>query len=264
MTLRALQVVYLVGYKNYMNPQTSSTASQTNPALVAAITKSLAYTENGGAPNLSDPSAGKSGEMASIFQFEPGTWKNYSQQVFGNDTTPMNNDTETAVVMNKVQNWLQQGLTPQQIFSSWNAGPGEPNAYTGKFSDGSSSTGTNKYGVKYSVPQYVDTAMKYLSEFGPQLSSQLAMSQSTPTSPQVAGAPQTPNANPPMSAPSAPPVATSQPTPPQAPPQTPSTSPAPFTPPPQTNPGLLASANTPATGMPTLSPIQTKKKKKQT
>ena len=62
--------------------------------------------------------------------------------------------------------WLEKGYTPKQIASIWNAGPGEPNAYTGKFSDGSPSRGVNKkYGVKFDVPSYADKVDKYVSEF---------------------------------------------------------------------------------------------------
>lgn len=130
------------------------------------ITKAIGYTENGGKPDIKSPSAGKTGEMASIFQYEPETFKGYAKQVTGNSDTPLTPDNEVKITQAKVQQWLNQGMTPQQIFSSWNAGPGEPNAYTGKFSDGQSSVGVNsKYGVKYDVPRYVDKAMSYFNEF---------------------------------------------------------------------------------------------------
>ena len=126
--------------------------------LANAITKAIAYTENGGAPDISDPSAGKTGEAKSIFQFTPATWKKDSLQVFGNPNTPISPDNETYVVQQKVSNWIKQGYNSKQIASMWNAGEGEPNAYTGKFSDGSSSTGVNKqYGVKFDVSKYADS-----------------------------------------------------------------------------------------------------------
>lgn len=137
------------------------------------ITKALGYTENGGRPNLDSPSAGKTGELASVFQFEPGIWKNYSHEVFGKDV-PMNPDTETMVVGSKVKQWYDEdtknGFTPDEaakrIASRWNAGAGEPDAYTGKFNDGSPSQGVNKkYGVAYSVPEYVGKFTKFLDEF---------------------------------------------------------------------------------------------------
>jgi len=133
--------------------------------LAKTIVKALGYTENGGKPNISHLKKGKSGEMKSIFQYTPATWKNYSQQVSGHTNVPMTPETETAVTYQKVKKWLDQGYKPEQIFSMWNAGVGESDAYTGKFSDGSPSQGKNKYGVNYDVPSYVESAMKHLNEF---------------------------------------------------------------------------------------------------
>jgi len=139
--------------------------SKSNLTLSQAITKAIGYTENGGKPDLQDPSSGKSGEMKSIFQFTPETWANDSKQVFGKDNVPLNNDTESYVTNEMVSKWLAKGYTPSQIFSMWNAGIGEPDAYTGKFSNGESSSGTNKEGVAYNVQDYVKKANKYLNEF---------------------------------------------------------------------------------------------------
>lgn len=130
-----------------------------------ALAKAIGYTENGGKPNLKKPSKGKTGEMASIYQFTPDTWKNYSTQIFGK-VVPMNADSETQVVLNKVNKWLETGYKPEQILSMWNAGTGEPDAYGGKFSNGQPSIGVNaKYGVKFDVPTYVKKGMKYFGEF---------------------------------------------------------------------------------------------------
>lgn len=144
-----------------------------NPALSLALTKAMAYNENGGAPNLKDLSAGQSGELKSIFQYEPGTWKAVAGKYLGNPDAPLTPDDETIATTARVSDWLDRGYSPEQILSMQNAGPGEPDAYTGKFSDGSSSSGTNKYGVKYNVSGYVDKGMKYLSEFEPDLASKV-------------------------------------------------------------------------------------------
>ena len=50
--------------------------------LANAIVKAIAYQENGGKPNIDNPSKGKSGEMKSIFQFEPATWKQDSSRLW--------------------------------------------------------------------------------------------------------------------------------------------------------------------------------------
>lgn len=167
--------------------------------LAALTTKALGYTENGGKPDIKNPKSGKTGETASIFQFEPGTWKAYSKQVLGDDA-PMTADNETHVVLQKVNNWLEQdikdGYSPEEsakrAASRWNAGVGEPDAYTGKFSDGSASSGVNKkYGVKYDVKGYVDKFQKYLDEFSggektqPEVKqNQVAVAPVTPVSPE--------------------------------------------------------------------------------
>lgn len=138
------------------------------------ITKALAYTENGGKPDTNNLKSGKTGETKSMFQFEPATWKAYSQQVLGK-VVPITPENESLVAYGKVNKWYKQleaeghsvEEIPKMIASMWNAGPGEPNAYTGKFSNGSSSKGTNaKYGVKYDVPSYVSKFDKYLNSFG--------------------------------------------------------------------------------------------------
>lgn len=133
--------------------------------LANAVTKALAYTENGGKPNISNPSAGKTGEMKSIFQYTPDTWKSVSKQYFGKEV-PLTADNETYATQQRVKSWLQQGKTVSQIASMHNAGEGEPDAYSGKFSTGKSSVGTNaKYGVGYDVPDYAKKVLAYSKEF---------------------------------------------------------------------------------------------------
>lgn len=170
-------------------------------SLTENITKALGYTENGGKPDINHSKAGKTGEMKSIFQFEPKTWDHYSQQVFGKKV-PLTADNETYVAHQKVSDWVKEDQAkgvpadqiPLRVASRWNAGPGEPDAYTGKFSDGSPSKGVNKqYGVSFSVPDYAEKFKKYFDEFSGQ-PSEVAMNEPTqpvqaPTAP--APAPQT-------------------------------------------------------------------------
>lgn len=134
-----------------------------NLQIAADVTKALGLTENGGKVDVNNAKSGESGEMKSIFQYEPGTWQAVSKQIFGKEM-PMTSDNETYATLHRVLNWLNKGYTPDQIASMQNAGAGEPDAYNGKFSDGSSSKGTNKYGVKYDVPGYVDKFKTYLDQ----------------------------------------------------------------------------------------------------
>jgi hypothetical protein len=177
-------------------------------ALTYAITKALAYQENGGSLPAT-PTAGKTGEMKSIFQFEPGTWEKDAGEILGDSNAPLTPDNETKVVTSEVSNWIDEGYNVKQIASMWNAGRGEPNAYTGTFSDGSPSVGVNtKYGVKFDVPTYANNVANYakqfyIQDFAPQVSGQ-SVSQ-TPESP-VATVQPTPSTNSGMLNPSVPSV----------------------------------------------------------
>ncbi len=126
--------------------------------LANAITKGLAYQENGGKLDLNNTSSGKSGEMKSIFQFTPDTWKMYSKEVYGHDV-PLNNDTETYAVKQKVRKWIDEGKNTSQIASMWNAGESKPDAYKQNWK------GINKYGVSYDTPKYASGVLKYAKQF---------------------------------------------------------------------------------------------------
>src|SRR5665213_1914171 len=95
---------------------------QEKDAAVKAITKAIGYAENGGAPNINNPSAGKTGEMKSIFQFEPATWKAYAKEYLGDANAPLTPDNETTVTMKKVSDLLDKGMNAKQIASIWNSG----------------------------------------------------------------------------------------------------------------------------------------------
>lgn len=129
-----------------------------------ALTKALGYAENGGKPDPNHTRAGKTGELKSIFQFEPATWKAYAKEYLGNENAPVTPDNETAVVLREVSKELKSGKSVKQIASHWNSG--DYDAYTGKFSDGSPSIGINKkYGVKFNVPAYANTVESYVQQF---------------------------------------------------------------------------------------------------
>lgn len=135
---------------------------------IASIVKALAYTENGGKPNLAKPSAGKTGEMKSVFQFTPDTWKIYAKQITGQDNIPLTTENEAAVTYAKVANWYKQlkseGVSdeeiPLKIASMWNAGEHRPDAYKQNFK------GVNKkYGVAYDTPAYAKKVASYAKQF---------------------------------------------------------------------------------------------------
>jgi len=168
-----------------LTPQERETA-------IKAITKAIGYAENGGAPDINNPSAGKTGELKSIFQFEPATWKAYAKEYLGDANAPITPDNETTVTMKRVGDLLDKGFTAKQIASEWNSGAKD--AYTGKFSDGSPSVGVNKqYGVKFNVPAYANTVNNYAKQFYEQMQS----TESQPQSP-IASAASTPTTQSPV------------------------------------------------------------------
>lgn len=121
----------------------SSSAQQ----IAAAIAK---IETNGGL----DIRAGASGELASKYQYLPETWNRYSQEynkaINGvNEPIAFSNAVEDAVTVWKVQQWLDKGYTGEQIAAMWNGGDGAAN-------DWQTRVGVNKYGVAYSVPNYVN------------------------------------------------------------------------------------------------------------
>lgn len=117
---------------------------------VVALAKAIRQTESGGNFNAK----GKSGEVGA-YQFTEPTWQKLKakynlQSDFGN----LSQEDQNKAAYNQIQEWKNKGFNVGQVASSWNAGEGEPDAYTGKFSNGKPSVGVNKYGVKYDVPAY--------------------------------------------------------------------------------------------------------------
>lgn len=127
---------------------------------IASRVKALAYTENNGKPDIKNPKAGKTGEMKSIFQFTPDTWKLYAKQTSGDENLPMTAENEAQVVYHKIGDWMNQGYSDEQIASMWNAGEQRPDAYKQNFK------GINKkYGIAYDTPAYAEKFTKYVKEF---------------------------------------------------------------------------------------------------
>jgi len=104
---------------------------------------------------------GKSGEYGA-YQYTEPTWQKYATEAGVTsslrDATP---EDQNKVTYTKLKQWKDQGYNPGQIASMWNAGEGEPDAYTGKFSNGQPSVGKNKYGVEFNVPQYAESVASY-------------------------------------------------------------------------------------------------------
>lgn len=152
-----------------IQPQGTSIASnqgqQPLDPQAVSLAKAIRQTESGG----SFSAQGKSGEYGA-YQFTEPTWDNLSKKYGVNanlhEATP---EQQNEVAYKQIKEWKDAGNNVGQIASMWNAGAGEPNAYQGKFSDGSPATGKNKYGAQYNVPEYaksVATAYQTLKKGG--------------------------------------------------------------------------------------------------
>jgi len=134
------------GNGGYTNDVSGASAEQ--------VANAIKQIESGG--NYS--ARGASGEYGA-YQFMPGTWQSWSrelQQATGEvpSATPENQDN---VAKFKIQQWLNQGLTPQQIAAKWNSG--SEVGWEDK-------VGTNSMGVKYDVPAYVKKFTNALGKTG--------------------------------------------------------------------------------------------------
>lgn len=121
-----------------MNPDELNTNAQ-------ILTNAIRSQEGG--DNYSAP--GDGGNSWGAYQFGKGAWEKAAslagiKSPWGKASpTEQNQAADT-----QIKQWLSEGKTPPQVASMWNAGPGEPNAYTGTFQrDGSPSTVPGKFDV---------------------------------------------------------------------------------------------------------------------
>lgn len=92
------------------------------------------------------PVKGASGELASRYQFMPGTWKAAAKEILGDENAELSLENENKVAYTRIKKWKDQGMSPAQIAAMWNSGTP---TWEGK-------VGVNKAGVKYDVPGYVN------------------------------------------------------------------------------------------------------------
>ena len=123
-------------------------------ATAKSIANAIKQVESGGNYNAK----GASGENGA-YQFMPATWESwsreYAREALGVDTPlSMSKSNQDFVAEFKIQQWLDQGLTPQQIAAKWNSG--SEVGWENK-------VGVNSKGVKYDVPGYVSKVIGALS-----------------------------------------------------------------------------------------------------
>lgn len=143
------------GYKIGADGQIQVDTSSASASQIANAIKTIESNNNYSAK-------GASGEYGA-YQFMPGTWDSWSSEYAREvlkqsarrlNPTPENQD---AVAIFKINQWLSQGLSPEQIAAKWNSG--SEIGWEKKI-------GVNKQGVAYNVPNYVN---KFISTLGKQL-----------------------------------------------------------------------------------------------
>lgn len=124
-----------------MNPQTITAKDGTQlDASVVNLARAIRTVESGN----NYEAKGASGEHGA-YQWMPGNYEAGAKK-YGLDPKVKDAMSQDKVAYNTIKEWKDKGLTPAQIASKWNSGGTE---WEGK-------VGTNKYGVKYDVPAYVD------------------------------------------------------------------------------------------------------------
>lgn len=140
-------------------PQTFSDGTPVDLG-VLNLTKAIRQTESGG----NYAARGASGEFGA-YQWMPGNFQADAAAAGIKNPNPNDPATQNKVAYFKLLSLKQQGLSPQQIASVWNAGIGEPDAYTGKFSNGKPSVGLNPKGIHMDVPGYVSKVISAAQQY---------------------------------------------------------------------------------------------------
>jgi hypothetical protein len=93
------------------------------------------------------------------YQIMPATWKAWAKEYTNSDKPlPMTPENQDMIAEWKIQQWIDEGLTVEEIAAKWNSG---------SHKNWKKKIGVNKWGVKYNVPAYVkkvNKALKSLSE----------------------------------------------------------------------------------------------------
>jgi hypothetical protein len=87
---------------------------------------------------------GASGEYGA-YQFMPTTWDYWSLKYYNRLLKPLPSH-QDSVAIKRIRDWIEDGLTPQEIASYWNSG----SPYW------QNKIGVNSHGVYYNVPSYVN------------------------------------------------------------------------------------------------------------
>ena len=115
---------------------------------VVNLAKAIRQHESGNRAVL--PGEGSAVGGKSRYQYTHETWRSVAGKYLGDANTALNLQNENKATYLRIKDWKDKGFNPAQIASMWNAGEGRPDAYKQNW------RGTNKYGVKYDTPAYVN------------------------------------------------------------------------------------------------------------
>ncbi len=118
-----------------------------NKVLGIKMTMAIIKEESGGNCNAK----GLSGEKGCA-QWLSSTWKNYTKKYFATTTMPLTKENEIKVLTAHNEHLLNQGYPLRLLPVAHNAG--SPTAHCGK--------GTNRWGVKYDCPAYVQKVLAHV------------------------------------------------------------------------------------------------------
>lgn len=123
------------------------------------IAKAIRQQESGGNYSIK----GNTGEIPSAYQFLPDTWKSWAKEILGDENAPLTRENQNKVATLKIQKWLNDGFTPEQVAAAWNSGEGKAKSGAWKNNIGTV-IGDDGTEVNYNTPQYVKNVMGILSK----------------------------------------------------------------------------------------------------
>jgi hypothetical protein len=110
------------------------------------IANAIKKVESGGDYNA----RGASGESGA-YQFMPATWKQWAGEFLGDSNAPQTPQNQDRVALARIEGWLAEGRTPEQIALLWNSGSTTPRK------------GVNSYGVPYDSGAYAKKVLGQLA-----------------------------------------------------------------------------------------------------
>lgn len=133
------------------------------------LAKAIRQRESGGNFNA----VGDNGTSKGGYQFQSGTWKQYSKEILGQDNAEMTPANQNAVAYGKIKQWKDQGKNPAQIAAMWNAGEGIGDKWVNH--RGKTTIGGKV--LSYDTPQYVKDVTDLYQKNKNQLTNQSQNSQ---------------------------------------------------------------------------------------